>query len=78
MGGLLLQELGPVDEQAVDNGDIVEIAELVDERPDDGQVEADIAQLLEADVVLDDGYDISTDAVDVGVNGEAVKRARPG
>jgi hypothetical protein len=70
VGRLLEQKLRPVDQQAVDDGDVVEVVELVDERAHDGEVEAHVAQLLRRDVVLDDGDNVAADPVDVGVHGQ--------
>jgi len=54
----------------VTDRDIVHLIELVDQRPHDRDVDAHIAQLLEGEVVLHDGDDVSPYAVDVGIDGQ--------
>lgn len=52
------------------DGDIIELIQLIDKRADDGQVDAQIPQLLQGHVVLDDGDDVPPDAVYVCVDGQ--------
>lgn len=65
---LLVQELRAVDQQAIDYRDVVLLIELVHQWPDDGYVDADIAELIQAQIVLHHRDDIPTDPMDVGVN----------
>ena len=61
---LLPQELELVDEQAVDDGDIAYVPQLVDQRADDRDIDARSSQLIQAVGVVEAGYDAGPDSVD--------------
>lgn len=52
------------------NGDVLELIELVDERPDDGHVDSHIGELLVTEIILHDADDVASDAVNGSVDGQ--------
>lgn len=69
--------LGPSQrQQSLTDGNIIQLIELVHQRPNDSDIDPHIAQLLQTEVILHYADDVAPYAVDVGVDGQMTMRIR--